>query len=701
MSPLLLRLKRALLSRWPELAAGLLFLAASVALTWPMTAHFTSRLGGDPGDPFQTLWSWRWMHDALTTGRNPFFTLRAFFPQGASLVFQTFDIPTAVLTVPLWSVLPPFGVYNAGVLFAFWLTAYGMYRLVKELTGDRLVAALAGVLFTAVPYHLAHAQGHQHLVSMGWLPLYFLYLTRMLEGRARTRDAVLGGLFLALASLASWYHLLFAIVATAVLFGDAALRLRPTFLSRPFLRRALALAATYLLVAGPLLVAILVSRAKESIYGAHDPVRFSGDLYAFFLPNLAQGWSSWWGGHASRWSGNAAETALYAGYALMITALLGAVLGGGRARAWLAAALVGAVLALGPKLHVDGQIRGVTLPYAWLERLWPQLEFMGVPVRLGYVMYLGLIVAAALGLAALRARLARPSARAAVALVPALVTLVEYAPRRFIETEATPPRPMLEWAKTPDSFAVLDISDDYRMMYHAALHRQPMTGGNLTRVPDRLERWYWGLPIVQALRRPGSFRVKPVLERVDRRIDFSWGWSAPGPGLRPQEYRVEWTGSLEVPQSGEWTLYLTSDDGSRLELDGAVVVDNGGAHPMQLREGRVRLEKGRHPLRLAFEQLGGEAGVRLEWQGPETPRQVVPAEALRTDAGEPGLKGVYAQGARDCAMGRAEGRQALRELGVRYVVTGPGGNDCLERALELPESYRGEGVRIWEVPAGE
>jgi len=35
----------------------------------------------------------------------------------------------------------------------------------------------------------------------------------------------------------------------------------------------------------------------------------------------------------------------------------------------------------------------------------PQLEFMGVPVRLGYVMYLGIVVCAALGMNALRARL--------------------------------------------------------------------------------------------------------------------------------------------------------------------------------------------------------------------------------------------------------------------------------------------------------
>jgi hypothetical protein len=553
------------------------------------------------------------------------------------------------------------------------------------------------VLFTAVPYHLAHVQGHQHLVSMGWLPLYFLFLWRMLDGRARVRDGAWGGLFLALASLASWYHLLFAMVGTLVLFIDAALRRRRTFFTLAFAARALLLAAVFLIVAGPLLLAILHAKSQEPIYGAHDAVRFSGDLYAFVYPNLAQGWGHWWGGHAFRWSGNAAETALYAGFTVLSLALVGAIIAGGAARAWLVVAIVGATLALGPKLHLDGQVREISLPYAWLERVMPQLEFMGVPVRLGYLMYLGLIVCGALGVARLR-QLFTSRLGALLAVLPTAMALCEYAPRGFIETEATPPKPMVEWARDPRPFAVLDISDDYRMMWHATVHRHPMTGGNLTRVPDRLEKWYWGLPIVQALRRPGTFRVKPILERTDPRIDFFWGGGSPDPRLRPEAYRIEWTGALTVPRAGEWTFFLTSDDGSRLEIDGALAVDNGGAHPMQERRGAVGLPAGEHPLKLFFEQLGGEAGVKLEWEGPGQPRQVVPEQALLDSDGRPGLRGVYLQGARDCAMGRAEGRQALRALSVKFVVTGYEGSDCLSQSLALPETWRGEGVRVFEVP---
>jgi hypothetical protein len=185
LAPLRVRVEQARARAWPpknrarvlaELLRWLGFLGVSVWLSWPLAKHFNRRIAGEYGDPFQTLWSWRWLYDALVELRNPFFTDRASSPPGGSLVCETFALPTAILTLPLWRVVPPVAVYNTGILFAFWLTAYGMYLLAFELTRDRLTAFCAGVLFTACPYHVAHATASQHLASMGWLPLYFLYL---------------------------------------------------------------------------------------------------------------------------------------------------------------------------------------------------------------------------------------------------------------------------------------------------------------------------------------------------------------------------------------------------------------------------------------------------------------------------------------------------------------------------------------------
>lgn len=42
-------------------------------------------------------------------------------------------------------------------------------------------------------------------------------------------------------------------------------------------------------------------------------------------------------------------------------------------------------------------------------------------------------------------------------------------------------------------------------------------------------------------------------------------------------------GTLKIQTAGLYTFFLTSDDGSRLELDGVEVVLNGGFHGMEER----------------------------------------------------------------------------------------------------------------------
>jgi PA14 domain len=691
------------------------FFAVSIWLSWPLAEQFSIRIAGEYGDPFQTLWSWRWLHDAIVELRNPFFTDRAYYPHGGSLVFQTFDIPTALLTLPLWNVLPPVAIYNCGIMFAFWMSAYGMYLLAFELTRDRLAAFCAGVLFTACPYHVAHATASQHLASMGWLPIYFLYLNRIASSQSRPRDGVLAGLFLALASLASWYHLLFALIGSVVLIAQAAIRKPRATVTKLFLTRALGLAATYLVIAGPLLVAIFLSKSQQQIAGAHDPRTYSGDLYEFFYPNAVQAWADWWGGHFVHWTGNSAENALYMGYSVLFFALLAPFLRDTRARGWILVALLGAVFALGPVLQIDGVVGERALPYSWLVHALPQLEFMGVPVRFGYLLYLGMIVCWTFTITRLR-QLARKRALrtqvtqsawraqcAAVcysllALVPLSLGLLEYQPGPFNTTEAVIHPPMLEWARDRSKFAVLDLSGAGWMHWHATLHRKPTTWGYLTRVPAWLEDWYDNLPVVRALLHPKRLPMTPKLERVDEKIDFAWGEQAPAPSLRPSFYRVAWNATLLVPRVGAWTFYLSSDDGSRLSLDGEKLIDTPREHPMQTFLATRELNAGAHSIEVLYEQLDGEAGVRLEWQGPGQPRQVVPREAFRGLRGAPGLSGVYSQGGKICALDAATAQLALRELSVRYVITADSDNECLERGFELSEIYRARGIRIWQVP---
>ena len=85
---------------------------------------------------------------------------------------------------------------------------------------------------------------------------------------------------------------------------------------------------------------------------------------------------------------------------------------------------------------------------------------------------------------------------------------------------------------------------------------------------------------------------------------------------------------LQVPQTGIWSISTESDDGSRVAIDGMVVVDNDGLHGMVDRSGVIGLEEGLHRVVVDFFENGGGAGEIVRWQGPGTQRAVIPASAF-------------------------------------------------------------------------
>jgi beta-glucosidase len=124
----------------------------------------------------------------------------------------------------------------------------------------------------------------------------------------------------------------------------------------------------------------------------------------------------------------------------------------------------------------------------------------------------------------------------------------------------------------------------------------------------------------------------PRVVRVDGAIDFHWTLSAPAPGLATDWYSVRWTGRLTAPPGGVRRLGIEGNDGYRLWIDGALVVDNWRKVSYGVRMADVRLAQGSvHDVRIEYFESTGNARVRLVWEagaGDAWQRRIAAAVAL-------------------------------------------------------------------------
>jgi hypothetical protein len=63
---------------------------------------------------------------------------------------------------------------------------------------------------------------------------------------------------------------------------------------------------------------------------------------------------------------------------------------------------------------------------------------------------------------------------------------------------------------------------------------------------------------------------------------------------------MRWSGEFNAPVSGTWRVKTTSDDGSRVYVDGMLIVDNDGDHGMRTKEYSGKMIKGWHKLVIVF-----------------------------------------------------------------------------------------------------
>ncbi|MEP6593512.1 MAG: hypothetical protein ABJC51_07460, partial [Acidobacteriota bacterium] len=192
-----------------------LFFALAVAWSWPLAAHFASRIPNDPGDSVLNIWLLWWNAHAVPLTRG-WWSPPIFFPMPGALALSEHLAGLAPVTTPLqWAGATPLVAYNAAFMLSFALSGFFAFLLVRRLAeqqgvpaaGCRLAGLCAGLIYGFGPYR-AGQLGHLQVLTSQWMPLALLAMHAYLDDGRRRWLALLGAAWL-LQALSNGYYLFF------------------------------------------------------------------------------------------------------------------------------------------------------------------------------------------------------------------------------------------------------------------------------------------------------------------------------------------------------------------------------------------------------------------------------------------------------------------------------------------------------------
>ena len=104
----------------------------------------------------------------------------------------------------------------------------------------------------------------------------------------------------------------------------------------------------------------------------------------------------------------------------------------------------------------------------------------------------------------------------------------------------------------------------------------------------------------------------------------------PGDGER---YSIRYTGYIYIDATDTYTFYTSSDDGSKLYINGTQVVDNDGAHGNRERSGDIALNVGFHTLEVVFFERTGGNVLTVSYESSTISKTAIPFSILYPDNG--------------------------------------------------------------------
>jgi hypothetical protein len=202
---------------------GAVYALIALVMTWPVALTMGSRLASDVGDPAFVCWILAWDAGQIMAALGGDLSALAnywngniFYPAPLTLAYSEHFTAQALQIVPVYALTGNIILcYNLLFISTFALSGLAAFLLVRDLTGRRLAAFLAGLAYAYAPYRMGQFS-HLQVLSSYWMPLalyglhhYFARITMGSRGRALLWPLAGAAAALVMQNLSCAYYMMF------------------------------------------------------------------------------------------------------------------------------------------------------------------------------------------------------------------------------------------------------------------------------------------------------------------------------------------------------------------------------------------------------------------------------------------------------------------------------------------------------------
>jgi len=130
--------------------------------------------------------------------------------------------------------------------------------------------------------------------------------------------------------------------------------------------------------------------------------------------------------------------------------------------------------------------------------------------------------------------------------------------------------------------------------------------------------------------------TNPVqMTRLDSTVNFDWNNGNPGGGITNDNFSVEWTGFIYIPEDATYIFELRHDDDAKLIIDGNTVYSHNTWSSNNFRASSPQnLTKGCYPITTTLIEKSGGAEMMVAWKNDASfsSRQIIATEYLYTSS---------------------------------------------------------------------